>query len=105
VVTVGIEQRHINWVLDADLRGVYEAIDHAWLVKVVEHRMGDQRVVRHIRKWLKARVREDGHWRPQEEGTPQGGGATTSMWATRPRSFRTWTAMCGTGWDSGNGHA
>jgi RNA-directed DNA polymerase len=75
-VTVGIEKRNINWVLDADIRGFYDAIDHAWLVKCVEHRLGDQRVVRHIRKWLKAGVLEDGHWRQQEEGTPQGGSAS-----------------------------
>ena len=45
-------------------------------MKFVEHRIGDQRVVRHIRKWLKAGVLEDGHWRQQEEGTPQGGSAS-----------------------------
>jgi RNA-directed DNA polymerase len=72
-VTVGIETRSINWVLDADLRGFFEAIDHAWLVKCIEHRIGDRRVVRQIRKWLKAGVLEDGQWRVQEEGTPQGG--------------------------------
>jgi RNA-directed DNA polymerase len=75
-VTGGMEKRNINWVLDADIRGVYEAIDHEWLVKFVEHRIGDQRVVRHMRKWLKAGVLEDGHWRQQEEGTPQGGSAS-----------------------------
>jgi RNA-directed DNA polymerase len=75
-VTVGIEKRNINWVLDADIRGFYEAIDHEWLAKFVAHRIGDQRVVRHIWKWLKAGVLEDGHWRPQEEGTPQGGSAS-----------------------------
>jgi RNA-directed DNA polymerase len=75
-VTVGMEKRNINWGLDADMRGFYDASDHAWLVQVVEHRSGDQRVVRHIRKGLKAGVLEDGHWRPQEEGTPQGGSAS-----------------------------
>jgi RNA-directed DNA polymerase len=74
-VTVGMEKRHINWVRDADIRGFDEAIDHAWVVKFVEHRIGDQRVVRHSRKWLKAGVLEEGHWRQQEEGTPQGGSA------------------------------
>jgi RNA-directed DNA polymerase len=59
-VTVGIEKRSINWVLDADIRGFFEAIDHAWLVKFIEHRIGDRCVVRHIRKWLKAGVLEDG---------------------------------------------
>src|SRR4029453_15942968 len=52
-VTVGIEKRNITWVLAADIRGFYDAIDHEWLVKFVEHRIGDQRVVPHIRKWLK----------------------------------------------------
>ncbi len=72
-VTVGIEKRSINWVLDADIRGFFEALDHGWLVKFIEHRIGDRRVVRQIRKWLKAGVLEDGSWRAQEEGTPQGG--------------------------------
>jgi RNA-directed DNA polymerase len=72
-VTVGIEKRSINWVLDADSRGFFDAIDHAWLVKLVEHRIGDRRVVRHLRKWLQAGVLEDGQWRAQEEGTRQGG--------------------------------
>jgi len=75
-VTVGIEKRNINWVLDADIRGFYDAINHEWLVKFIEHRLGDQRVVRHICKWLKAGVLEDGQWRPQAEGTPQGGSAS-----------------------------
>ena len=75
-VTVGREKRNINWVLDADIRGFYEAIDHAWLVQFVEHRLGDQRVVRPMRKWLKAGVLEDGQWRQQEEETPQGGSAS-----------------------------
>jgi RNA-directed DNA polymerase len=72
-VTVGIEKRKVNWGLDADIRGFLEAIDHAWLVKFIEHRMGDQRVVRHRQKWLHAGVLEDGQWHAQEEGTPQGG--------------------------------
>jgi RNA-directed DNA polymerase len=75
-VTVGIEKRHINWVLDADIRGFYDTSDHEWLVKFIEYRIGAQRVVRHIRTWLKAGVLEDGQGRPQEEGTPQGGSAS-----------------------------
>jgi RNA-directed DNA polymerase len=74
-VTVGMEKRNINWVLDADMCGFDDAMDHEWLGKCVEHRIGDQRVVRHIRKWLKAGVLEDGQWRQQVEGTPQGGSA------------------------------
>src|SRR5262245_34265943 len=75
-VTVGIEKRNINWVLDADIRGFYDAIDHEWLGKFIEYRIGDQRIVRQLRKWLKAGVLEDGHWRQQEAGTPQGGSAS-----------------------------
>ena len=72
-VTVGIEKRNVNWVLDADLRGFCDALDHAWLVQFIEHRIGDQRVVRHMRKWLQAGGLEEGQWHAQEEGTPQGG--------------------------------
>ena len=72
-LTVGIEWKRVNWVLDADIRGFYDTISHEWLVKFVEHRVGDQRIVRLIQKWLKAGVLEEGGWRPSEEGTPQGG--------------------------------
>jgi RNA-directed DNA polymerase len=72
-LTVGIEKRKVNWVLDADIRGFFDAIDHEWLVRFVEHRIADRRVVRHIRKWLNAGVLEEGKVRRVEEGTPQGG--------------------------------
>jgi RNA-directed DNA polymerase len=72
-VTVGIEKRNVNWVLEADIRGFFDAIDHAWLLKFIEHRIGDQRVLRHRQKWLQAGVLEEGQWHAQEEGTPQGG--------------------------------
>ena len=60
-------------MLDADIRGFFDAIDHEWLLKFVEHRVVDQRVLRHIKKWLNAGVLEDGKLRYQECGTPQGG--------------------------------
>ena len=60
-------------MLDADIRGFFEAIDHGWLVKFVEHRIADRRVVRLIQKWLNAGVLEDGTRTWREEGTPQGG--------------------------------
>ncbi len=72
-LAVGIETQKVSWVLDADIRGFFDAIDHEWLMKFVEHRIADRRVLRHIRKWLKAGVLEDGEWRQAEEGTPQGG--------------------------------
>ncbi len=72
-LTVGIERKRVNWVLDADLRAFFDTLAHAWLVKFIQHRIGDRRVVRLIQKWLKAGVREEGRWTPREAGTPQGG--------------------------------
>lgn len=72
-LVVGIKKRRVNWILDADIRGYFDSIDHEWMVKFVEHRIADQRVVRHVKKWLKAGVLEDGTRRWVEEGTPQGG--------------------------------
>jgi len=71
-LAVGIAQRKVNWILDADIAGFFDAVSHDWLVKFVEHRVGDRRVVRLIRKWLKAGVMEDGQVTPGEVGTPQG---------------------------------
>jgi RNA-directed DNA polymerase len=69
----GLLTGKVNWVLDADIRGFFDTIDHGWLVKFVEHRIADQRVVRLIQKWLNAGVLEDGTRTWGEEGTPQGG--------------------------------
>src|SRR5947199_413685 len=69
----GLLTRKVNWVLDIDIRGFFDAIDHGWLVKFVEHRIADRRVVRLIQKWLNAGVLEDGTRTRSEEGTPQGG--------------------------------
>jgi RNA-directed DNA polymerase len=63
----------VNWVLDADVRSFFDAMGHEWAVTFVEHRIGDKRVVRLIRKWLTAGVLEDGAWSEVEQGTPQGG--------------------------------
>ena len=72
-VAVGIEQRKINWILDADIRGFFDALDHEMLIKFIEHRISDKRVIRHIRKWLKAGVLEEGELKTSYKGTPQGG--------------------------------
>jgi RNA-directed DNA polymerase len=68
----GIKGRNVRWILDADIRSFFDAINHDWLVRFVEHRIGDRRIVRLIRKWLKAGVLEDGRRIETEEGTPQG---------------------------------
>jgi group II intron reverse transcriptase/maturase len=72
-LAVGIQRRKVNWVLDADIRGFFEALDHGWLVKFIEHRVADRRVVHLIQKWLKAGVLEDGTRTRREAGTVQGG--------------------------------
>jgi group II intron reverse transcriptase/maturase len=72
-VTVAIERRKVSWILDADIRGFFDAIDHEWLLKFVEHRIADERVLRHVKKWLNAGVLEDGVHTEAETGTPQGG--------------------------------
>jgi RNA-directed DNA polymerase len=69
---VGITEKRVNWVLDADIRGFFDTISHEWLVKFVEHRIADPRVVRLIQKWLRAGVSEDGRWSETTVGTPQG---------------------------------
>jgi group II intron reverse transcriptase/maturase len=75
-VYAGLLTRKVNWVLDVDIRGFFDSIDHGWLVKFVEHRIADRRVVRLIQKWLNAGVLEDGKRIRMEEGTPQGGSAS-----------------------------
>lgn len=72
-LSVGILKRKVNWVLDADIRGFFDAIDHEWMMRFVEYRIADRRVLRHVRKWLKAGVLEKGKVSRPDEGTPQGG--------------------------------
>lgn len=72
-LAAGLRRKCVNWVLDADIRGFFDVVDHEWLVKFVEHRIADRRVVRLIQKWLTAGVQEDGMWTPSETGTAQGG--------------------------------
>jgi RNA-directed DNA polymerase len=72
----GLLTRKVNWVLDLDMRSFFDKISFEWLVKFVEHRIADRRVVRLIQKWLNAGVLEDGKRIRVEEGTPQGGSAS-----------------------------
>ena len=69
---VGIMRGKVDWVLDADIQGFFDTIDHEWLLKFLEHRIADRRILRLIRKWLGAGVSEDGTWSRTEVGTPQG---------------------------------
>jgi RNA-directed DNA polymerase len=72
----GLLTRKVNWVLDLDIKGFFDGLSHEWLVKFIEHRVADRRVVRLIQKWLTAGVLEDGKRIRVEEGTPQGGSAS-----------------------------
>ena len=71
-LTVGIERRKINWIADADIRGFFDHVSRDWLVRFLEHRIGDKRVIRLISKWLHVGVIENGEWRDNMRGTPQG---------------------------------
>jgi RNA-directed DNA polymerase len=71
-LVVGIERRKVNWILDADIRSFFDEISHEWLIKFLEHRIGDRRIIRLIQKWLKVGVLEDGVVTPGEKGTGQG---------------------------------
>jgi len=72
-LALGIEQHDIRWILDADIQGCYDTLNQEWLVKFLEHRIQDRRVIGLVQQWLKAGVMEDGEWHANEVGTPQGG--------------------------------
>src|SRR5450755_1900818 len=71
-LVVGIERKQVNWVLDADIRGFFDNVNHEWMLRFLQHRVADRRILRLIQKWLKAGVSEDGIWSETKVGTPQG---------------------------------
>lgn len=71
-LSVAIGGTRVNWILDADIRSFFDKLSQSWLVRFLEHRIGDERVIRLVRKWLKAGVLDDGEWSVSETGTPQG---------------------------------
>lgn len=71
-LSTAITSTPVNWILDADLRNFFDGLSQEWLVRFLEHRIGDQRIIRLVRKWLKAGVLEDGELNVSETGTPQG---------------------------------
>ena len=68
----GIIHTPVNYILDCDIRSFFDSVSHDWLVRFVQHRIGDPRVIRLIRKWLKAGVMDGGQWSATDTGTPQG---------------------------------
>lgn len=71
-IAVALRSKRVNWVLDADIRGFFDAIDHKWLEQFVAHRVTDPRMQRLVSKWLKAGVLDNGKKVVQEKGSPQG---------------------------------
>jgi group II intron reverse transcriptase/maturase len=98
-LAVGIWSKKVNWVLDADIRDFFTSLDHGWLIKFLEHRIADKRVLRLIGKWLAAGVIEGGEWTASDQGSPQGASASPllanvylhyvfDLWADRWRRRR-----------------
>lgn len=81
-----------NYIVDADVEKFFDRISHDWLLRFLEHRIGDARILRLIRKWLKAGVMEDGTVTQAETGTPQGGRSSPRSW---PTSICTTSSTCG----------
>src|SRR5882724_7608184 len=71
-LVVGITSRKVNWILDADIRSFFDTVSQDWLIRFVEHRIGDRRIVRLIGKWLRAGILEDGAVAVSDRGTGQG---------------------------------
>ena len=71
-LATAILREKVNWVFEADIRGFFDAIDHGWMMKFLEHRIADKRILRLVQKWLAAGVLENGKWSSAGEGTPQG---------------------------------
>jgi group II intron reverse transcriptase/maturase len=71
-LSVAIMRWKVNRILDADIKSFFDTVDHAWLMKFVEHRIADPRMLRLIEKWLRAGVSEEGQWSKTTVGTPQG---------------------------------
>ena len=69
---MAIKTQKVNWIVDADIRKFFDNVRHEWLMKFLEHRIADRRMLRLVAKWLKAGVSEDGEWSSTAVGTPQG---------------------------------
>ena len=71
-LSVAIDRRKVNWILDADIQNFFGSVSQSWLVRFLEHRIGDKRIIRLIQKWLKAGILEDGIVTVDDRGTGQG---------------------------------
>ena len=71
-LNVGLQKKRVNWILDADIKGFFDHVSHEWMLKFLDHRVADRRMLRLIQKWLKAGVSDEGEWSETTVGTPQG---------------------------------
>jgi RNA-directed DNA polymerase len=101
---VGLTERPIHWVLDMDIQSYFDHIEHDWLLRFLQHRIADKRLMRLIRKWLRAGVVDEGQWLSQEQGSPQGAVVSPllanvylhyvfDLWSERHRRTRAQGAM------------
>jgi RNA-directed DNA polymerase len=90
---VGIRRKRVNWILNADIRDFFGSLSHEWLVKFIEHRVADRRILRLLRKWLRAGVSEEGEWSKTAVGVPK------DQWLRRCYLTSTCTtfSICGLG--------
>jgi retron-type reverse transcriptase len=72
ILATAIRFKKISWILDADVSRYFDRVNHDWMLRFLEHRIADRRMLALIRKWLQAGVLEGGMWAASEEGTPQG---------------------------------
>jgi len=71
-LATAIKQTKLGWIVDLDIEKFFDRLDQSWLIRFLEHRIADRRVIRLIHTWLKAGVMEDGQWMSSESGSPQG---------------------------------
>jgi RNA-directed DNA polymerase len=101
-LAAGLTCRKVNWILDADTRAFFDTVSHDWLIRFVEQRVADRRIIRLIRTWLRAGVLEDGVWAESPEGTPQGAVispllANIYLHHVRDRWAQDWRRTCARG--------
>jgi RNA-directed DNA polymerase len=82
-LAVGITYTKVSWIVDADIRSFFDSMSHVWLIRFIEHRISDPRMIRLIRKWLKAGVMDGAEWTSSDSGSPQGAVITPpTIWQT-----------------------
>ena len=95
---VAITRKKVSFVLDADIRGFFDNLDRSWLLKFLQHRVADPRMLRLIQKWLDAGIMEEGEWKNTEMGTPQGSVITPLTQKVIWSACLVWRCVSAVGW-------